>query len=154
MKIMNQAQAGVTAGLKAVSNPISIVMFILSMYLFYNPTPLTNFSNTLQKSVILKPIGTFISQHLSATAGLVWLVPLAFVSAPPSWAFLAAITTGLITTELLAVPTKYWEYAFLGVSLALLLRARSATQFSVAILLMIVTIGLGIWGSELFASSD
>lgn len=153
-RMWGQAKSGLTAGIRVLVHPLSVVMFIVSLYLFYNNYPLQNFATTLDNSTLLKPVGTFISSHLAQTAGLLWLVPVSFVAAKPAWAFMAALVTGIFTTEYLQAPTKYWEYAFLGASMVLLLKARNMAQFFIAMVVVIITIGVGIWGTELFSSSS
>lgn len=86
-------------------------------------------------------------------AALIMLIPLSLASAQAAYATIAALVTAVVTLEVLPTATKYQEYAFLGVSLVLLLRSRTLTQTLVSVVLVLVTIGLGLWGSELFAPS-
>ncbi|APG76949.1 hypothetical protein [Hubei permutotetra-like virus 3] len=150
-KLLNQARDGLRMTAKAIVHPLSIVMFIFSLYLFYNNAPLTNFATKLESSALLKPLGEFIKTHVLQVAGLVWIIPVTFIAARPAWAFLASLVSSIFVTEYLKTPTKYWEYAFLGISATMLLRARTGVQFFIAVLLVVLSLGLGLWGDELFA---
>ncbi|AVM80378.1 hypothetical protein [Sarawak virus] len=147
-----QVQAGLSRALEIIRSPLCFVPLILSIFLFYDDKLLTQLANTFSANAAFKWLGTFISEHKKQIAGLIFLVPATFLSCDPKWATIVSAVVSYLVSEVFPAPAKYFEYGFLGGSLILLCTARKPIQFVVATVVALLTIGLGLWGSEVFAS--
>lgn len=147
-----QVQAGLSRAAEIVRSPLCFVPLILSVFLFYDDKLLTQLANTFSANAAFKWLGTFIDGHKKQIAGLLFLVPATFLSCDPKWATLVSAAVAYLVSEVFPAPTKYFEYGFLGGALILMCTARKPIQFVVAAVVALLSIGLGLWGSEVFAS--
>lgn len=139
----------INMAVSTVASPVFLISLALYYYNAKNPELLNKFLDKLIASKLFQQIGTYLKQHLDQTEALLFFYPLVTFMSPNRF-MLAYIIFATILVFFLPKANMI-EYIFLGYFTILFIRARSAKFKFFVIILIILTIGLGLWGESFLA---
>lgn len=128
-----------------LSNAGFLLAVAISLYLFNNTDLIVKFCKKFESNAFLKPIFDYIKGHTKQFCGFLLMSLSSFGALPNRFSFVASIVSGTIIFSTQAV--EYVEYLALTVFLLMFFRVRSLKSRLVVILLGLLTIALGWWGT-------
>lgn len=135
-----------------LGNPLFMIAVAVSLYLYLNPTIITNFCAKFYKSELLKPIFEYIATRPQQTAGFVLAGTASLTVLPTRYSFASFIVLGILIFT--CPQAEYLEYFLLTAFTTLFIKIRNIRARIVLLVVIILTLALGWWGKKLWKLQD